>query len=176
MAIRICGGRFRSIRLASPKTPVRPTADRVKEAIFSTLVDDLDGSHVLDLFAGSGALGCEALSRGAARVTFVERSRECVEVIKRNLVTLGVIDMAAVIRSDAAAYVHSCSEVFDLVLMDPPYHKGLASHLAPHVYNLLDTGGILVVEHESGLEIPLTPWKSRNYGDTTVTYYVRSER
>jgi len=176
MSIRICGGRFRSIRLASPGLHVRPTTDRVKEAIFSTLMLDLENSHVLDLFAGSGALGCEALSRGAARVTFVEQSRECVAVIKRNVATLQAHDVVTVIKGDARAFVNACRETYDLIFMDPPYHKGLASDLAPHVYNLLNTGGILVVEHERGAEIPLMPWKHRHYGDTTISYFTRSER
>ena len=176
MAIRICGGRFRSIRLKSPGTLVRPTTDRVKEAIFSTLMHDLKDSSILDLFAGSGALGCEALSRGAARATFVEQSRECIEVIKKNITALGVFDMATVIRSEARTFVISCRETYDLIFMDPPYHKGLATDLAPHVYNLLNTGGILIIEHESGIEIPLTPWKQRQYGDTSVSYFTRSEQ
>lgn len=176
MAIRICGGRFRSIRLASPGALVRPTTDRVKEAIFSTLVHDLKDSSVLDLFAGSGALGCEALSRGASKVTFVEQSRACIAIIKKNIITLGAIDMATVIKSDVKTFVHSCREAYDIIFMDPPYHKGLASDLAPHVYNLLKTGGILVVEHESGTDIPLTPWKSRQYGDTSISYFTRSEQ
>jgi 16S rRNA (guanine(966)-N(2))-methyltransferase RsmD len=176
MAIRICGGRFGSIKLNSPGSGVRPTTDRVKEAIFSTLMHNLLDAHVLDLFAGSGALGCEAISRGASRVTFVEQSRECIETIRKNISLIGILEHATIIRSDAAAFVASCRDTYDLIFMDPPYHKGLASDLAPHVYNLLTTGGILVVEHERGEEIPLTTWKHRHYGDTSISYFTRSEQ
>lgn len=176
MAIRICGGRFRSIRLASPGTLVRPTTDRVKEAIFSTLMHHLHDTSVLDLFAGSGALGCEAFSRGASRITFVEQSRECIAVIQKNLITLDAMGSATIVRSDVRIFVPSCSESYDLIFMDPPYHKGLASDLAPHVYNLLNPGGIMVIEHENDTVIPLKSWKHRQYGDTAITYVVRSEQ
>lgn len=173
MSIRICGGTYRSIRLHCPDAHVRPTTDRVKEAIFSTLLHHLDGARVLDLFAGSGALGCEAISRGARRVTFVDQSRECVGFIRRNVEIIHAEAQAVIVRSDARTYVVSCRDTFDLIFMDPPYHKGLASDLAPHVYTLLDKGGILVVEHESGEEINLAPWKQKRYGDTSISYYLK---
>lgn len=155
---------------------MRPTTDRVKEAIFSTLAHSLPEARVLDLFAGSGALGCEALSRGASRVTFVDNSRECIEIIKTNITTLGALEQATVIKTDVKTFIHSCTDTYDLIFMDPPYHKGLASDLTPHVYNLLDTGGILVVEHESGEKILQVPWKHRQYGDTSISYFIRSEQ
>lgn len=155
---------------------MRPTTDRVKEAVFSTLMHHLQDAHVLDLFAGSGSLGCEALSRGAAMVTFVEQSRECTEIIKRNISSIGLPKQAAIIKSDVRIFLNSCHEKYDLIFMDPPYHKGLASDLAPHVYNLLNPGGILVVEHETGEEIPLNPWKHKQYGDTSISYFTRSDQ
>ena len=175
MSTRICGGRYCSIRLECPASKVRPTTDRVKEAIFSTLIHYLQDSVVLDLFAGSGGLGIEAISRGAARVTFIEKATECINVIERNIHVIDANQLAIIIKADARTYINTCSTSFDLIFMDPPYHKGLASQLAPHVYNLLNPGGILVVEHSIKEEILLTAWKSKRYGDTTISYFMRSE-
>jgi 16S rRNA (guanine966-N2)-methyltransferase len=175
MSTRICGGRYRSIRLVCPASKVRPTTDRVKEAIFSTLIHHLQDSIVLDLFAGTGGLGIEAISRGAAWVTFIENARECIKVIERNVQMIDANQLATVIKSDARTYIGTCSSSFDLIFMDPPYHKALASQLAPHVYNLLNPGGILVVEHSTKEEIPLSAWKTKKYGDTAISYFMRSE-
>jgi 16S rRNA (guanine966-N2)-methyltransferase len=175
MSLRVCGGKNRSIRLECPSSGVRPTTDRVKEAIFSVLVNNLHDVQVLDLFAGSGSLGIEAISRGASRVTFVEKSRECIDVIKRNLKTIDASEKAVVVKADAEQFIKKCTTFFDLIFMDPPYHKGLATELSTHVYNLLKVGGILVVEHSPRDEIPLEAWKSKQYGDTSISYFHRSE-
>ena len=155
---------------------MRPTTDRVKEAIFSTLIHDVKDAKVLDLFAGSGSLGIEAISRGASHVTFVEKSKECVEIIGRNIKTLSVQEQSIIIKSDVRTYLDRCKTTFDLIFMDPPYHKDLASQLAPHVYNLLNIGGILVVEHSIREEVPMALWKSKRYGDTAISYFIRSEQ
>jgi 16S rRNA (guanine966-N2)-methyltransferase len=176
MSTRICGGRYRSIRLECPASKVRPTTDRVKEAIFSTLSHYLQDSVVLDLFAGSGGLGIEAISRGAARVTFIDKATECIKVIERNIHVIETQQLAIIIKADVRTYINTCSTTFDLIFMDPPYHKGLASQLAPHVYNLLNPGGILVVEHSIKEEILLTAWKTKRYGDTVISYFMRSEQ
>jgi 16S rRNA (guanine966-N2)-methyltransferase len=175
MSIRVCGGIYRSRRLECPVKGVRPTTDRVKEAIFSTLSADIPGAYVLDLFAGSGNLGIEALSRGARQVTFVDKSAVCIRCIEKNLSALGAITDASLIRSDVTAFVHHFSGSFDLIFMDPPYNKGLASKSAPHVYNLLKIGGILTIEHSPDEVIDISPWKTRTYGDTMITYILRSE-
>ena len=174
MSIRICGGLYGSIRIECPASRVRPTTDRVKEAIFSTLGNDLEDITVLDLFAGSGSLGIEAISRGARHVTFVEKSAECVKVIWRNISIIGAQEQAVVIKSEAMSYVKNCTTSFNLIFMDPPYHKDLACTMAPHVYNLLTIGGILVVEHSVREEIPMLTWKTKRYGDTSVSYFMRS--
>ncbi len=175
MSTRICGGRYRSIRLDCPASKVRPTTDRVKEAIFSTLIHHLQDSIVLDLFAGTGGLGIEAISRGAARVIFIEKATECIKVIERNIHAIDANQLAIIIKADARTYINTCSTSFDLIFMDPPYHKDLASQLTPHVYNLLNLGGILVVEHSTNEEMPLTAWKTKRYGGTAISYFMRSE-
>ena len=124
MSIRICGGLYGSMRIESPASRVRPTTDRVKEAIFSILVHDLEGAMVLDLFAGSGSLGIEAISRGAGHVTFVEKSLECIKVIEQNVRTIGVQELATIIKSDAVTYVKNCMTSFNLIFMDPPPGAG----------------------------------------------------
>ncbi len=149
---------------------VRPTTDRVKQAIFSTLAFDLSGMQVLDLFAGSGNLGIEALSRGAARALFVDSSPDSIRIIEKNITSLNAHDRAGIIRSEASVFLKKCKDMFDVVFMDPPYNKGLASELSPHVYNLVKTGGVLVIEHSPDEPILLSPWKNRIYGDTMITY------
>ena len=175
MSIRVCGGKNRSIRLECPSSGVRPTTDRVKEAIFSVLVNDLHDAQVLDLFAGSGSLGIEAISRGASHATFVEKSKESIDVIRRNLKAIDAGEKVTIIKTDAGLFIKKCATLFDLIFMDPPYHKGLATELAPHVYNLLKVGGILVVEHSIRDVIPMETWKSKQYGDTSISYFYRSE-
>ena len=175
MSIRVCGGIYRSRRLECPVKGVRPTTDKVKEAIFSTLSADIPGANVLDLFAGSGNLGIEALSRGARKVTFVDKSAVCIRCIEKNLTALGALTDASLIRSDVTAFVQHFPGTFDLIFMDPPYNKGLASKSAPHVYTLLEIGGILTIEHSPDEAIDISPWKTRSYGDTMITYILRSE-
>ena len=167
--MRVCAGQYKSRRIECPDG-IRPTTDRVKEAIFSALAMDLHGKIVLDLFAGSGALGIEALSRGAEAVTFVEQARSCLSAIRKNIALLDAAEKATLIKADALSFVPSCTHTFDLILMDPPYHKGLASQLAPQVYNLVNPGGVLVIEHSPREILTVEAWKSRVYGDTMITY------
>lgn len=174
MSIRICGGIYRSIRLDCPSSGVRPTTDRVKEAIFSVLMNHLQDAHVLDLFAGCGSLGIEAISRGAAHATFVDSSRSCIEIIRRNIQSIKAESRATIMKFEAGQFARNCQDHFDLIFMDPPYHKGLATELTPHVYNLLKPGGILVVEHSPQDEISMPAWKSKRYGGTNISYFSRS--
>ncbi len=166
---------YKSRRLECPAQGVRPTTDRVKEAIFSTLAQEIPGAMVLDLFAGSGNLGIEALSRGAHEVTFVDKSPVAIRCIEKNLASLGNQAHIDVIRADALSFIRHCTREFDLIFMDPPYNKGLASTITPHVYTLLKFGGILTVEHSPDEIIDFRPWKARTYGDTMITYIMRSE-
>lgn len=135
---------------------------------------NLRGKTVLDLFAGSGALGIEAMSRGARTATFVEQTRACLDAIRKNVAMLGIAERTTLVKAEALTFVRTCSTTFDLILMDPPYHKGLASQLAPHVYNLVNPGGVLVIEHSPREILTVEAWKSRTYGDTMITYIARS--
>jgi len=174
MALRIAGGRLRSRLIECPDKGVRPTTNRVKEAIFSAIGQNLEGLKVLDLFAGSGNLGIEALSRGARQVTFVELNRRNAAVISRNLEKLNIKDQAEVVVCPAAAFIKNCGARFDLIFMDPPYDKDLASQTAPLVYSLLEIDGLLIIEHSPNEPIPMPAWKSRSYGDSVITYIRRT--
>jgi 16S rRNA (guanine966-N2)-methyltransferase len=116
-----------------------------------------------------------SLSRGADSVTFVDKSQQCIHAITKNIAALGALDnKVSIFRTDAMSFVLACVNTFDLILMDPPYHNGLASRLAPHVYRLLRPGGVIVIEHSPKEEIDMEAWKSRTYGDTMITFIMRS--
>jgi 16S rRNA (guanine966-N2)-methyltransferase len=167
--IRITGGELRGRRLYVPKTGVRPTTGKVREAIFSML-GSVVGARVLDLFCGSGVLGFEALSRGAAEVTLVDTRPAAA---RRNLDTLGLHDRGEVARADAVSFLrHAEAGSFDLVLCDPPYRLAdrLAAELDPLIRDALAAGGRVMVESSPRrplmLRLPLRT--ERTYGDTLI--------
>lgn len=176
--MRVTGGELRGRRIRVPRSSaVRPTADRVREALFARL-GDLDGVRALDLFGGSGALGIEALSRGAAYVVFVERSTPVAAVLHANLVEIGVLERARVVRGDAVGVVRrlaAAGERFDLALLDPPYAE---PETADRALRALATSGILapratVVVEASRRHAPqpvegLVVVDERRYGDTVI--------
>jgi 16S rRNA (guanine966-N2)-methyltransferase len=146
---------------------VRPTADRVREAWMSILGQELSGARVLDLFAGSGALGLEALSRGAASVSFVELNPASLRALDQNIAALGVEEAVTVHRADALRFVERLpSGAFDLVLADPPYSTDQASRLVS-LFRQNPFGRILSVEHRSDLTLGDS---TRRYGDTAITF------
>lgn len=170
--MRIIAGTHRGHRIAAPKgRDTRPTSDRVRENAFN-LVGPVDDADVLDLFAGSGAMGLEALSRGAAHVTFVEQDRDACRVINANLDKLGL--HATVLCQDALRAVQQERRRFDLVLADPPYDFE-PGRLAPHLGRLLADDGLLVWETSSRGEPPDVPGlrqrTSRTYGSARLTLY-----
>ncbi len=167
--MRIVAGEFGGRRLVMPKdSRVRPTADRVREAWMSILGDDLIDARVLDLFAGSGALGLEALSRGAGSVTFVELNPPSLKALRENIVSLGVEEVATVHRGDAMRFVERLAgKEFDVVLADPPYTAEFASRLVS-LFRQNPFGRILSVEHRS--DLTLDGDSTRRYGDTAITF------
>ncbi|HEY2327372.1 MAG TPA: 16S rRNA (guanine(966)-N(2))-methyltransferase RsmD [Gaiellaceae bacterium] len=170
--MRIIAGSHRGHRIAAPKgAHTRPTSDRVRENAFN-LIGPVDGAEVLDLFAGSGAMGMEALSRGAARCTFVENDRDACQVINANLDKLKL--HAAVLCQDASRALAQERKQFDLILCDPPYDRDVTK--LPFARLLSDTG-VLVYE-SSGREEPpqiegLAERTSRKYGSARLTLYFR---
>jgi 16S rRNA (guanine966-N2)-methyltransferase len=170
--IRITGGDLRGRRLYVPKTGVRPTTGRVREAIFSIL-GSVEDARVLDLFCGTGVLGIEALSRGAAKATLVD-SR--VTAARRNVESLDLSDRAEVVRADAARFLRRAEPgSFDLVLCDPPYRLAdrLAAELDPLIRAALAEGGRVMVEAspDRPLSLGLVLITERSYGDTLVRIY-----
>jgi 16S rRNA (guanine966-N2)-methyltransferase len=166
---RIVSGQWRGRRLAVPAgRGVRPTAERVREAWLSIVAPALAGARVLDLYAGTGALGLEALSRGAAHATFVERDPEAVAVLRQNITALGAEPVTAVQRGDALAYVARLgADAFDLALADPPFASGDAERLLA-AWQATPFARRLAVEHDPRL----TPacGETRRWGDIAVTF------
>jgi len=158
---------------------VRPATERVKQTIFNMLMSrlDLEGAHVLDLFAGSGNLGIEALSRGAGHVTFVESSEEAAGYIERNIETLGCEDAATIIETDAMRYIRDEGGRFDLIFADPPYAFEQTAEIPPLVFgnHLLKNDGYLLIEHASDLRFNDTPQyhagPEKKFGRTVVTFF-----
>ena len=181
---RVIAGKAKGRKLVVPAAGTRPTSDRIRESIFARLESwgVVEGSDVADLFAGSGALGIEALSRGAARATFVDASGPAVGVLKKNLATTGFQDVARVIRKKVLSGLHQLSPGvrFDLVFMDPPYDlsetelqaclEALLPHLAPDA--------VVVVERSSFSPEPTLPEhyyleRHRRWGDTAAWFLSR---
>ncbi len=177
--MRIVAGSRKGHRIAAPKDAgTRPTGDRVREAVFS-IVGSVDDAAVLDLFAGSGAMGLEALSRGAASCVFVERDRDAARVIQANLEKLRLTgatvenhDVAVVLRDERAR-----QRTYDLVLVDPPYEEweSHASALAELLPSVLTQSGLVVVETSDSVEpeLPLDLVTTRRYGSARITVFSR---
>jgi 16S rRNA (guanine966-N2)-methyltransferase len=173
--VRIIAGERRGATIFAPRgRDTRPTSDRVRENTFN-LVGPVDGATVLDLFAGSGALGLEALSRGAASAVFVETDRDALRTIERNLDKLRLTgarvvphDVAIVLAQETAA-----GRKYDLVLVDPPYEMTDHATLARYLPRVLSDDGVLVFESDAGVEpqLPLAVRKARVYGGTRVTLF-----
>jgi 16S rRNA (guanine966-N2)-methyltransferase len=174
--VRIIAGTRRGHTIYAPKgRDTRPTSDRVRENVFNIL-GAVEGAVVLDLYAGSGAMGLEALSRGAARAVFVERDGDAVRAIERNLERLRL--KATVLRQDAVTALAgeaAAGRKYDLVLVDPPYemYTKIEPQLARYLPALLADGGVIVVETDARVEpgLPLEQRTSRKYGAARVTVY-----
>ena len=178
--MRIVGGSRRGRRLLSPRSSaIRPTADRVRESLFNVLGQQLDGGEVLDLYAGTGALSLEALSRGAERAVLVDAAGEAAELCRKNAVALGFEGQATVLRLTAGGAVELLERQgrhFALAFADPPYAARAGSWLVGAVAPLLDEGGRLVVEHDRREELPeasatLFRVDQRRFGDTVLSFY-----
>lgn len=175
--MRIIAGVLRGRTLQAPKGhATRPTTDRTREAIFNLVQSrlPLDGADVLDLFAGTGALGFEALSRGAAVVTAVEQNSQVLKMARQNADSLAVADACVFLRADALRYLHQYrGPQFDLILADPPYRLAGLTRLPDLALPHLKPGGLFVLEHDKYHSFDAHPAldTSRPYGRTTVTVF-----
>ncbi len=156
--MRVITGSARGIRLETVPGAdlVRPTPERVKEGLFSALQFDIEGRRVLDLFAGSGQLGIEALSRGAESAVFVDLSNESLNVVRKNLTRTGLTEKARLVKSDYASYTATCRERFDIAFLDPPFGADLFEKAVRSVAPLMSDYGIIWCEHPTKVTLPDT--------------------
>lgn len=177
--MRIIAGTCRGRTLIAPKgSDTRPTLDRVRESLFSILLPRLDGARVLDLFAGSGALGLESLSRGAASAVFVDHARQAQDCVQRNIDALGLSAQATLLRQSWRGALQALSvrgDTFDLVFLDPPYRMPQADEMleALRQSGLLAPNALVVYEHAAAHPPRMDAWlqaDQRRFGDTTITF------
>ncbi len=177
--MRVVSGSARGTILKTPEgMKTRPTADRVKEALFSILQFDLPGANVLDLFGGTGQLGIEALSRGAKRAVFVDEQAAACKLIKENLCRCKLQSQGQVIHADYMAYLKRCTEKFEIILLDPPYAEVFLENALKMIteIDILQSGGIIATERPLektlSLDFPgYTRSKDYKYGKTLLTLY-----
>lgn len=181
LGVRVISGSARGLKLNTPGDDrVRPTTDRVKESMFNIVQDWVYDSQVLDLFAGSGALGIEALSRGASQAVFCDNSLDSIKIIKSNIEKARVVDRSQIVSGDFKRCLRDMeakNQSFDMIFVDPPYYKGLFEEVLDTIRacKILKKDGIVIVEHDAkrsigqveGLEV----YKEKKYGITMLTFY-----
>ena len=181
LGVRVISGSARGLKLNTPGDDrVRPTTDRVKESMFNIVQDWVYDSQVLDLFAGSGALGIEALSRGASQAVFCDNSLDSIKIIKSNIEKARVVDRSQIVSGDFKRCLRDMeakNQSFDMIFVDPPYYEGLFEEVLDTIRSckILKKDGIVIVEHDAkkpigqveGLEV----YKEKRYGLTMLTFY-----
>ena len=180
--MRVITGTARGRKLKElPGLETRPTTDKVKESVFNIVQFDIEGRRVLDLFAGTGQMGIEALSRGAASCTFLDLRKEAAAVVRENLAHTGLADQGTVLQRDAMAYLAGCGEKFDLIFLDPPYASGLLAKALEAIaaIDIVTENGIIVCESALETELPelSAPYqrgRSYRYGKIQITLYRRA--
>ena len=177
--MRVITGKARGVQLKTPEgMQTRPTADRVKEALFSIINFDIPGAKVLDLFGGTGQLGIEALSRGAASAVFVDAREESCKLIRENLKRTKLESDGKVIRSDYLDYLNRCREQYNIIFLDPPYAEVFLENAIKKIteIDILQSDGIIVAERPLGKDLPwefegYTRSKDYKYGKVLLTIY-----
>ena len=177
--MRVITGKAKGTVLKTPKgLATRPTADRVKEALFSIIQFEVPAARILDLFGGSGQLGIEALSRDAKSAVFVDSSDEACRLIRENLKRTGLEEQGRVVRTDYMSYLKTCKETFDIIFLDPPYAEVFLENALKIIteIDILQSGGIMVAERPLGKELSCDfPGYERSkdykYGNTLLTIY-----
>lgn len=176
--MRVITGTARGRRLKTPENyDIRPTTDNVKESIFNIIQFDIEGRRVLDLFAGTGQLGIECLSRGAAEAVFVDESSAAVKIVRENLKICGL--SAAVMQCDAISFLRGCGK-FDLIFIDPPYDSDIYNEVLKTInsVDILSDGGIIICEARRDRQLPemTAPYKKQreyNYGKVKLCKYTK---
>lgn len=179
--MRVITGTARGMRLKTLEgNDVRPTAEKIKEAMFSIVQFDLEDAVILDLFSGSGQLGIEALSRGAAKAYFVDSSPASISVVRENLKHTKLEENAVVCNMPNSAFLRTTPAKFDIAFLDPPYGKKLIQRSLPALTEKMSDNGIIVCEHEKECRLPETEGdftisKTYRYGQICLTVYRRNE-
>ena len=177
--MRVITGKARGMALKAPKgMDTRPTMDQVKEGIFSAIQFEVEGRRVLDLFAGSGQMGIEALSRGAKSAVFVDMRDDACKVVRENLAKTRLENLAKVVRADYLSYLNTCRETFDLIFLDPPYAEVFLENSLKRIseIDILSDSGIIITERPYAKELPakvcgLVRYRDYRYGKAAVTIY-----
>ncbi|ARP50877.1 16S rRNA (guanine(966)-N(2))-methyltransferase RsmD [Ruminococcaceae bacterium CPB6] len=179
--MRVITGTARGRRLVTREgSETRPTPERVKEAIFDIVQFQVEGRRVLDAFAGSGQLGIEALSRGADHATFLDSSRESIQVIQKNLTITGLADKASVYQTDTLLYLQRRGQRYDLCFLDPPYRTGLLQQALPLCAAVMNPGGLILCEHPADEELPQSAGdfchlREYRYGKIRIATFVHKD-
>ena len=176
--MRVTTGTARGRNLAAPPDSniTRPTSDMAKQAIFNIIQFEVEGTEVLDLFAGSGQLGIEALSRGARRATFIDSSREAQQTIVQNLKTTQLSNQAKILTTDALTFLSRTRDTFDIAFLDPPYEKGLLEQTLPLTAQRMNPSGVILCETSKDETLPeeagdFRKQKEYRYGRAKLTVY-----
>ena len=178
--MRVITGIARGRRINAPEgLDVRPTTDKVKEAIFSAIQFEIEGTYVLDLFAGSGQMGIEAISRGASKAVFVDSSQRAVRCINNNIRSVGFEKQSEVVSRDSYDYIKLTRNIFDIVILDPPYRHNHIDNILPFVAKKVRNGGLVICEYESEADEPSVPEdfiirKTYRYGKINVSILCKS--
>ncbi len=179
--MRVITGSARGKRLTVLEgESVRPTTDRVKEALFNIIQFQIEGRRILDLFAGSGQLGIEALSRGAEEAVFVDVSKDSIAVVTKNVTDCGFLKQSKIVQSDYVSYLSRRDGNFDIAFLDPPYRTGLLQKALPMTAQRMNDGGTIICEHPMDEEVPQTAGnfekrRSYRYGKIYLTVYSRKD-
>ncbi len=180
MNVRIISGRFGGRKIDAPDNDrTHPMGERIRNALFNSIGQEIAGKEILDVFAGTGSIGLEALSRGARHVTFVERDRLAQKILAKNIISLGAEEQTAIIRTSAANWLATKADVsFDIIFADPPYHDPQFS-TASKLFGLLKPGGLMVLSHPGRGEVPtktgVVVVDNRSYGNAYLTFYRRED-
>ncbi len=175
--MRVITGSSRGRRLVTPNgDAVRPTTDNVKESVFSIIQFSIEGRQFLDAFAGSGQMGIEALSRGAAGAVFLDNSKASLAIVRQNLALTKLQERAKVIQTDTLSYLASCLERFDIAYLDPPYQQGLLQKALVLLPQVMQKSGVILCEHPADEVLPETvenfaAKKHYKYGKIMITVY-----
>lgn len=181
--MRVISGKMRGTNLESPKDrSVRPTTDRIKEDIFNIINPYVYEASFLDLFAGSGAMGIEAISRGAKKSVFVDRSAKSVSLVRRNVKKTRCEEKSVILKRSAEAYVSAAEESFDIIFLDPPYRFEKLKLIIENIikYGILKDDGILIVEHDKNIPLEinegLSKVREKTYSLTQVEFFALEDR